>query len=196
MDSVIKSLVVYFVLWLVVRSTGRRTLGQLTVFDFILFLIIGGAAQRALMAQDYSLTHAFLVIATFVLADVSVSLLQRDIPSLARLVKGLPTVVVEDGHVLRGRLRRARISEEDVLEAARLNCGLERMEEIKFAIFEASGRFPSFRSASCSPARPARRVRISPPRRSANAASARWNRRRARRPRPFAPPRSVRRCGP
>jgi uncharacterized membrane protein YcaP (DUF421 family) len=64
MDSVIKSLVVYFVLWLVIRSTGRRTLGQLTVFDFILFLIIGGAAQRALMAQDYSLTHAFLVIAT------------------------------------------------------------------------------------------------------------------------------------
>jgi uncharacterized membrane protein YcaP (DUF421 family) len=86
MDSVVKSLVVYFVLWLVVRSTGRRTLGQLTVFDFILFLIIGGAAQRALMAQDYSLTHAFLVIATFVLADVAVSLLQRDIPSLARLV--------------------------------------------------------------------------------------------------------------
>jgi uncharacterized membrane protein YcaP (DUF421 family) len=42
MDSVIKSLVVYFVLWLVIRSTGRRTLGQLTVFDFILFLIIGG----------------------------------------------------------------------------------------------------------------------------------------------------------
>src|SRR5215510_10936955 len=76
MDSVIKSLVVYFVLWLVIRSTGRRTLGQLTVFDFILFLIIGGAAQRALMAQDYSLTHAFLVIATFVLADVAVSLLQ------------------------------------------------------------------------------------------------------------------------
>jgi uncharacterized membrane protein YcaP (DUF421 family) len=36
----------------------------LTVFDFILFLIVGGAAQRALMAQDYSLTHAFLVIAT------------------------------------------------------------------------------------------------------------------------------------
>jgi uncharacterized membrane protein YcaP (DUF421 family) len=140
MDSVIKSLLVYFVLWLVVRSTGRRTLGQLTVFDFILFLIIGGAAQRALMAQDYSLTHAFLVIATFVFADVVVSLLQRDIPGLGTLVKGVPTVVVEHGRVLRGRLRRARISEEDVLEAARLNCGVERMEEIKFAIFEASGR--------------------------------------------------------
>src|SRR5215470_9368117 len=125
MDSVIKSLVVYFILWLVIRATGRRTLGQLTVFDFILFLIIGGAASRALMGQDYSLTHAFLVIATFVVVDVAVSLLERDVPRLAHVLKGVPTVVVENGDVLSARLRRARISEEDV---------------IKFAIFEASGR--------------------------------------------------------
>jgi len=140
MDSVIKSLVVYFVLWLVIRSSGRRTLGQLTVFDFILFLIVGGAAQRALMAQDYSLTHAFLVIATFVITDIAVSLVERDVPSIAKILKGVPTVVVENGQVLSGRLRRARLTEEDVLEAARRTHGLERMDEIKFAIFEASGR--------------------------------------------------------
>jgi uncharacterized membrane protein YcaP (DUF421 family) len=140
MDSVIKSLLVYFVLWLVIRATGRRTLGQLTVFDFILFLIIGGAASRALMGQDYSLTHAFLVIATFVVVDIAVSLVERDLPRLAHVLKGVPTVVVENGHVLSARLRRARISEEDVLEAARHSHGLERMDEIKFAIFEASGR--------------------------------------------------------
>jgi uncharacterized membrane protein YcaP (DUF421 family) len=140
MDSVIKSLVVYFVLWLVIRSSGRRTLGQLTVFDFILFLIVGGAAQRALMAQDYSLIHAFLVITTFVITDIAVSLVERDVPSIAKILKGVPTVVVENGQVLSGRLRRARLTEEDVLEAARRTHGLERMDEIKFAIFEASGR--------------------------------------------------------
>ena len=74
MESVIKSAIVFLVLWLVIRASGRRTLGQLTVFDFILFLIIGGVAQRALTAQDYSLTHAFLIIATFVVIDVLVSL--------------------------------------------------------------------------------------------------------------------------
>jgi uncharacterized membrane protein YcaP (DUF421 family) len=140
MDSVLKSIVVYFVLWLVIRSTGRRTLGQLTVFDFILFLIIGGAAQRALMAQDYSLTHAFLVIATFVIIDIAVSFVERDVPSIAKILKGVPTVVVENGQALSGRLRRARITEEEVLEAARRTHGLERMDEIKFAILEASGR--------------------------------------------------------
>jgi uncharacterized membrane protein YcaP (DUF421 family) len=139
MDSVIKSAVVYFVLWLIIRATGRRTLGQLTVFDFILFLIIGGAAQRALTGQDYSLTHAFLIIATFVIIDVAVSFVERDAPSLAEILKGVPTIVVENGRVLRGRLRRARLTEDDVLEAARRRHGLETMDEIKFAILEVSG---------------------------------------------------------
>jgi uncharacterized membrane protein YcaP (DUF421 family) len=140
MDSVIKALVVYLVLWLVIRSSGRRTLGQLTVFDFILFLIIGGAAQRALMGQDYSLTNAFLVIITFVAIDILLSFVERDVPSVAKILKGVPTIVVENGHVLSGRLRRARLTEDEVLEAARHSHGLERMDQIKFAILEASGR--------------------------------------------------------
>jgi len=139
MDSVIKSAIVFLVLWLVIRASGRRTLGQLTVFDFILFLIIGGVAQRALTAQDYSLTHAFLIIATFVVIDVVVSLVERDMPPVASVLKGLPTIIVENGRVLSGRLRRARLTEDDVLQAARRLHGLETMNDVKFAIFEASG---------------------------------------------------------
>jgi len=152
MESVIKSVVVYLVLWLMIRASGRRTLGQLTVFDFILFLISGGLAQRALTAQDYSLTHAFLIIATFVIMDIAVSFLERDAPSIGRILKGVLTVVVENGHVLSARLRRARLTEEEILEAARRNYGLERMDEIKFAIFEASGQIsiiPKRKTVAC-----------------------------------------------
>ena len=51
-----------------------------------------------------------------------------------------PTILVESGHVLSGRLRGARLTEEEILEAARRTHGLERMDEIKFAILEASGQ--------------------------------------------------------
>jgi uncharacterized membrane protein YcaP (DUF421 family) len=139
MDSVIKSVIVYLVLWLVIRVSGRRTLGQLTVFDFLLFLIVGGAAQHSLMAQDYSLTHAFLVIATFVIIDITLSLVEIHVPSIGKILNGVPTIVVENGRVLSGRLRRARLTEDNVLEAARRLHGLETMDDIKFAIFEASG---------------------------------------------------------
>jgi uncharacterized membrane protein YcaP (DUF421 family) len=61
------------------------------------------------------------------------------VPSIVTILKGVPTIIVENGHVLSGRLRRARLTEDEILEAARRTHGLERMDEIKFAILEASG---------------------------------------------------------
>jgi uncharacterized membrane protein YcaP (DUF421 family) len=108
------------------------------------------------MGQDYSLTTAFLVIVTFVLVDVLLSFIERDVPSVGRILKGVPTIVVENGQVLSGRLRRARLTEDEVLEAARHSHGLERMDQIRFAILEASGRISIIpRAASDKPDAPA-----------------------------------------
>jgi uncharacterized membrane protein YcaP (DUF421 family) len=139
MDTVIRSLVIYFVLWGLLRLSGRRTLGQLTSFDLVLLLIIGGATQRALLGQDYSVTNALLVIVTLVLTDVALSLLERGFPPLSKILNGEPMIVVEEGRPLLGRLKSARLTAEQVLEAARRLHGLERMDQIKYAILEAGG---------------------------------------------------------
>ena len=139
MDTVVRSLIIYFVLWGLLRLSGRRTLGKLTSFDFVLLLIIGGVTQRALLGQDYSVTNALLVVITLILIDVTLSLVQRDYPRIARIFNGEPMIVVEDGRPLMKRLRHARLTADQVLESARRLHGLERMEQIKYAIFEASG---------------------------------------------------------
>src|SRR6187397_3495867 len=114
MDSVVKAVIVYLGLWLLIRLTGRRSLGQLTAFEFVLFLIIGGATQRALLGQDYSLTNAFVVIATLVGMDILLSLIERDSPLMRKILTGLPMIVVENGRPLRGRIRRARLTEDEI----------------------------------------------------------------------------------
>lgn len=140
MDTVVRTFVIYIVLWAVLRLSGRRTLGELTAFDFILLLIIGGATQRALLGQDYSVTNAFLVVITLVFTDVMLSLLQREFPPLSKVINGEPMVIVDQGRPLEQRLRQARLTADQVLESARHLHGLERMEDIKFAIFEANGK--------------------------------------------------------
>jgi uncharacterized membrane protein YcaP (DUF421 family) len=140
MDVIIRSIIIYVMLWALLRLAGRRTLGELNSFDLVLLLVIGGATQRALLGQDYSVTTAMLVIATLVLVDVGLSLLTRTFPALTRIVNGAPMIVVEHGKPLLSRLGRARISAEDVLVAARQLHGLERLEDIKFAILEANGK--------------------------------------------------------
>jgi uncharacterized membrane protein YcaP (DUF421 family) len=139
MDSVLKALVIYLVLWLLIRVSGRRALAELSTFDFILFLVIGGATQRALIGQDYSLTNAFVVITTLIIVDILVGLLERDFRIIGKIIKGVPTILVDDGHLLTGRMRRARVTADEIMERARTLHGLETLEQIKYAILEASG---------------------------------------------------------
>ena len=139
MDSVIKATVVFFVLWAIIWISGRRTLGEMTAFDFVLFLIIGGSTQRAITGQDYSLTNALLLVSTFIILDIGLSVIELKWPPSRRFLNGMPMILVENGYVLSGRMRRARITEDNILEAARRLHGLERLEQIKFAILEGSG---------------------------------------------------------
>lgn len=160
MDSVIQAAIVYLLLWFVIRLTGRRALGQLSTFEFVLFLIIGGTVQRALLGQDYSLTNAIIVIATLVGLDVMVSLLEQRSALFSKIVRGVPTILVENGRPLESRLTRCRLNEGDVMSAARLRHGIDRIEDIKFAILEANGQISIIpRERPHTPARAARPIR-------------------------------------
>src|SRR5918996_1412734 len=139
MDSVVRAMALYFPLLLVFRLAGRRTLSQMTRFDFVLLLIIGESTQQALLGEDFSLTNAYLVILTLVGIDILLSLWKQRSPQIERMIDGLPTILVENGQPLKDRMVRARVDEQDVLAAARVRQGLERMDQVKFAVLEASG---------------------------------------------------------
>lgn len=139
MESVVRAALVYVILLVILRLAGRRTLAEMTSFDFVLLLVIGESTQQALLGDDFSITTAAIVIVTLVGIDIGLSLIKRDFPAVARVIDGVPMVVVDHGRPLRDRMRRARIGVDDVLEAARSRHGLERLEEIKFAVLEISG---------------------------------------------------------
>lgn len=140
MDAVLRASAVYFFVLVVFRLSGRRTLSEMTAFDFVLLLIIGEATQQALLGDDFSVTNAFIIILTLLAIDIGFSFLKDRAPRLARIVDGIPTIVVENGKPLSDRMAKARIDEDDVLGAARELQGIYRMEDIKFAVFEASGK--------------------------------------------------------
>src|SRR6266705_2435984 len=127
MDTVIKTFCVYFILLLLLRLSGRRTLAQMTPFDLIVVLIIGGTTQRALLGQDYSVTNALLVVVTLLVIDIALSLVECHFPRVGKILNGMPMIVVEQGRLLRERMHRARLTEDDVLSAARRH-GLDRLQ--------------------------------------------------------------------
>lgn len=139
MDSVLRALAIYVLLLVIFRIAGKRSLAQITTFDFVLLLVIGEATQQALLGDDFSVTNAALVIVTLVGLDIGLSLLQGRFTALGPWLDDVPLVLVEDGRMLTTRMRKARVSESDIMQAARETQGLERMEQVKYAVLERSG---------------------------------------------------------
>lgn len=139
MDSVLRGLSVYVFLLIVVRLSGRRTLGEMSAFDFVLLLMIGEATQQALLGEDFSLINAFLVIMTLVGADIALSFAKQRFKRLDQFMEGVPSVMIENGKVFRDRMEKARIDENDIMEAARLQLGLAQLSQIRHAVLEKTG---------------------------------------------------------
>jgi uncharacterized membrane protein YcaP (DUF421 family) len=139
MESVIRGLIVYFFLLLVFRVAGRRTLSEMTTFDLVLLLIISETTQGALAAEDHSLMNTALLVITLVGTNIALSLLKLNFPTLEKWLDGRPFVIVENGKCLKDRMNKARVDEGDVMEAAREKHGLEKLDQIKFAILERGG---------------------------------------------------------
>jgi uncharacterized membrane protein YcaP (DUF421 family) len=140
MNPVVRGVSIYLFILILFRIMGKKSLSDATTFDFVLLLIISEVTQQALVGQDYSLTGSFILITTLVTADLVLSLLKESFPFVGKVTEGLPLVIVNEGKPLPRRMRKSKVSEDEILESARQHFGLERMDEIKYAILEKNGQ--------------------------------------------------------
>jgi uncharacterized membrane protein YcaP (DUF421 family) len=139
MDSVLRGLVIYFLLLIVFRISGRRTLSQATPFELVLLLIISEVTQEAMVDGDHSITNAALLILTLILTSLGLSEIKQRFPRVKYLLEGSSVMVVKNGKLLRDRMNEMRVDEDEILEAARAAQGLSALEQIKYAFVEPNG---------------------------------------------------------
>ena len=138
MDIAIRSAVIFFFIFLLMRIVGRRELSTLEPFDLILLVVLGDSVQQAVTQDDYSVTGAFIVVSTIALLQVFMSYLNFRVPLLRQVINGEPIVIVQDGKVIEGNARRERLTPEDIAEAARLQ-QIASLEDVQWAVLETSG---------------------------------------------------------
>jgi uncharacterized membrane protein YcaP (DUF421 family) len=139
MEAVLRALSIYVLILFMTRVSGRRTLSQVTVFDFVLVLLIADTTQAALVGTDGSTTNAVILIATLILTDVVLSVAKQRVRWILLLIDGAPTVLMREGTLDDSAIKRSRISVEDILQSARMQHGLLHLEDISFAVLETSG---------------------------------------------------------
>ena len=139
MDAIVRGFAVYIFLLLIFRIAGKRTLAESTNFELVLLLIISETVQGALTNGDHSVTNGFLLVMTLIGISILLSVLKQRFPSFEQWLDGVPTVIMQNGRMMRDRMDKIRVDENDILEAARRLQGLERLDQVKYAVVERSG---------------------------------------------------------
>jgi uncharacterized membrane protein YcaP (DUF421 family) len=143
MEIVVRSAVIFFFLWMVTRAVGRSTLGELSTFQLLLYVTMGDLVQQAITQQDYSVTGGMLAVSVFAVLTAGLNWLQWRFPRVRPLVNGLPVVIMSDGQTVEASLRQQKLSETDLLAAAR-HQGIRDLLEVDLAVLEADGRISFF----------------------------------------------------
>jgi uncharacterized membrane protein YcaP (DUF421 family) len=139
MDLVLRTTFVFFLILVVTRAVGRRELGQMEPFDFILLVVIGDLVQQGVTQSDQSLTGATIVIATMCLLTVGTAYMSFRFRRLRPLLEGDPIVLIAGGQIQERALRRQRITDDELAAEARLQ-QIGSLREVRFAILESSGK--------------------------------------------------------
>jgi uncharacterized membrane protein YcaP (DUF421 family) len=132
------AVLVYPILVLTLRISGKRTLSSLNAFDFIVTVALGSTLATILLSETVSLLEGVLALVLLVVLQYVVAVLSVRWPASQRLLKSQPTLLLADGDMLPEAMRRHRITESEVRQAAR-GQGAGDLAELAAVILETDG---------------------------------------------------------
>jgi len=136
-EFIARGAIVYCALLLMMRLSGRRTVGQFTPFDLLVVMLLSEAVSNSMTGGDNSLLGGLIIAATLVALTVLVAFLTSRSKKFESLVEGIPVLIGRDGVFFEDVMKRCRLSQDDVEEALRAaDCPRLRM---KCAFLEANG---------------------------------------------------------
>lgn len=136
-EFIARAVIVYFALLLMVRLSGKRTVGQFTPFDLLVVILLSEAVSNSLSGGDDSVIGGLLVAATLIGLNLAVSFGTSKSEKIAEIIEGEPVLIGRDGVIFLPVIQRLRVGMNDVEQALReANCELENMT---YAVLETDG---------------------------------------------------------
>jgi uncharacterized membrane protein YcaP (DUF421 family) len=138
LELILRTVIVYLIFLVALRLFGKRELGQFTVFDLALILLAANALQPAITGPDISIPGAALIVATLFSLNALVARLRHQYPFVRRLLESPVTIIARDGAWLTEALAHEDLDDDD-LEAALREHGLDSVAEVRLAALEQDG---------------------------------------------------------
>src|SRR5579862_7393658 len=133
-----KTSVVLLLLFLAFRFLGKRQVAQLNIYDLAMIMALANSVQNAMTAGQGDLRIGITSSATLLLAGWLMTRFFLRFKRAESLLIGMPTVILNQGKILKHRMRRERITQEELLAAIRQH-GLQSPDQVKMAVLEVDG---------------------------------------------------------
>jgi uncharacterized membrane protein YcaP (DUF421 family) len=130
--------VVYIALIVLLRWAGQRQLGQLSVIDLVIIIVLGSAVESSMISGNVSLPGGFVAAGTLLLTNRLLTALVQKNRSCSRLLMGEPILLVHDGKLEMNRLHRIGLTLDELIEAIRQR-GYKSLQDVKFCVMETDG---------------------------------------------------------
>ena len=141
----VRAAVIYGALLVMVRVSGRRTVGQFTPFDLLVVMLLSESVSSGLNGGEESVTGGLLAAATLVALNVAVAFATSRSQRLQNLMEGRPVLVGRDGKIFNEVLKKHRIPVCDVEQALReADCD---QADMQYACLETDGQISILKEA-------------------------------------------------
>jgi uncharacterized membrane protein YcaP (DUF421 family) len=135
----VRGIVVYLVLLCMLRLTGKRSFGEMSAFDVVVLILVGGTMRTSIIGSDTSFLGGIIAVAGILAADRTLAWICTRSGFVNRLVEGWPTILACNGQRRPEALRRCNLPEA-VFERALHAAGLENETTVVTARLEPNGR--------------------------------------------------------
>ena len=128
----------YTLLVVILRVSGKRALSQLNAFDFVVGVALGSILATTLLNSDVALTEGFTALALLVGLQFLVATISAHRPKARTGITSQPALLLAHGHILHKALKRHRLTEAELRQAARMH-GAGDLAEVEAVVLESNG---------------------------------------------------------
>jgi uncharacterized membrane protein YcaP (DUF421 family) len=138
LELVLRGSIMFWFLLLIFRLILRRDIGSASITDFLFVVILGDAAQNAMIGEGSSVSDGMVLVSTLVVWNYGLDVLSYRFPWINRILSARKLCLVRDGKLLRRNLRREFITVEELHEKLR-EAGFERLDQVRLMYMESDG---------------------------------------------------------
>ncbi|MFP4660704.1 MAG: DUF421 domain-containing protein [Halanaerobiales bacterium] len=135
---ILKTIIIYFLILILIRIMGKREIGQLSPFDFVVAIMIAEMAVLPIEDEKINLLQGVVPIVVLVVLEIIIAYISLKSNPLRGIITGRPQILVENGQINYQNLKKTRYNINDLLMQLRVK-DIFNIDEVELAILETSG---------------------------------------------------------